>query len=161
MSSACALHVMERLLHVMTHGHFINLLASALLLNSPEPSVAPLPPRSTPGRLSSDGCSAGGTSPGLQVNLHEDAAAAKPREQRHDEKLDMKGSLLVQERAASLASRSGSWAASLTPGSYKQAFMHALRGRDVAVSAAAVRVLCGCLLNKSVDPDILDAAGDD
>ncbi|BDA41766.1 probable protein CLEC16A homolog at N-terminal half [Coccomyxa sp. Obi] len=128
-SPACALHVMERLLHVMTHGHFINLLASALLLNSPEPSVAASPPRSSPGRLSSDGASAGGTSPGLQ------------------------------ERAASLAGRSGSWAASLTPGSYKQAFMHALRGRDVAVSAAAVRVLCSCLLNKSVDPDILDAAG--
>lgn len=76
--------------------------------------------------------------------------------------LEMKGrNVSVQERAASLAGRSGSWAASLTPGSYKQAFMHALRGRDVAVSAAAVRVLCGCLLNKSVDPDILDAAGDD
>jgi hypothetical protein len=47
----------------------------------------------------------------------------------------------------------------LEAGSYKDAFMHALRNVDVAVTAATVRVLCGFLLNKSTDPDILDAAG--
>jgi hypothetical protein len=47
----------------------------------------------------------------------------------------------------------------LEPGSFKDAFMHTLRNVDVAVTAAAVRVLCGFLLNKAVDPDILDAAG--
>lgn len=66
----------------------------------------------------------------------------------------------MQDDSADLIGRSGSWAASLTAGSYKQAFMHALRGRDVAVSAAAIRVLCGFLLNKSIDTEILDAAGD-
>ena len=165
MGPACALYVMERLLHVMTHGHFINLLASALLLNSPEPSVAPLPPRSSPDRLSTDGANAGAPSPGLQVikiKISQQRKTSSTVRQRHEEGANDEGrTVLVQERAASLAGRSGSWAASLTPGSYKQAFMHALRGRDVAVSAAAVRVLCGCLLNKSVNPDILDAAGDD
>ena len=34
-----------------------------------------------------------------------------------------------------------------------------LRSKDVAVSAAAVRVLCGLLHNTSVDPEVLDAAG--
>lgn len=66
----------------------------------------------------------------------------------------------MQDRGASLKSRSGNRIANLKPGSYKEAFMHALRGRDVAVSAATVRVLCGFLLNKAVDPDILDAAGE-
>ena len=37
--------------------------------------------------------------------------------------------------------------------------MTGLKSRDVAVSAAAVRVLCGLLHHKSVDPEILDAAG--
>lgn len=60
--------------------------------------------------------------------------------------------------------RAGSWPGrnrvSLEPGSFKDAFMHALRNADVAVTAASVRVLCGFLLNKSTDPDILDEAGE-
>ena len=47
----------------------------------------------------------------------------------------------------------------IRPGSYKDHFMAALKSRDVSVSASAVRVLCGLLHNKSVDPEILDAAG--
>lgn len=47
----------------------------------------------------------------------------------------------------------------IMPGSYKDHFMTGLKSRDVAVSAAAVRVLCGLLHHKSVDPEILDAAG--
>jgi hypothetical protein len=31
----CALYVLERLLHVMTHARFVNLLAAALLLDAP------------------------------------------------------------------------------------------------------------------------------
>ena len=50
-------------------------------------------------------------------------------------------------------------AAGIAPGSYKDHFMAGLRSKDLAVSAAAVRVLCGLLHNKSVDPEILDAAG--
>ena len=38
--------------------------------------------------------------------------------------------------------------------------MAALKSRDTAVSASAVRVLCGLLHNKSVDPEILSAAGE-
>ena len=38
--------------------------------------------------------------------------------------------------------------------------MAALKSRDAAVSASAVRVLCGLLHNKSVDPEILSAAGE-
>ena len=52
-------------------------------------------------------------------------------------------------------------AAGILPGSYKDHFMVGLRSKDVAVSAAAVRVLCGLLHNKSVDPEVLDAAGAD
>lgn len=47
----------------------------------------------------------------------------------------------------------------ILPGSYKDHFLVGLRSKDVAVSAAAVRVLCGLLHNKSVDPEVLDAAG--
>jgi hypothetical protein len=36
----CALYVLERLLHVMNHSHFVNLLASALLLSGPEDAPA-------------------------------------------------------------------------------------------------------------------------
>ena len=49
--------------------------------------------------------------------------------------------------------------AGILPGSYKDHFLVGLRSKDVAVSAAAVRVLCGLLHNKSVDPEVLDAAG--
>ena len=70
MSPACALHVMERLLHVMTHGHFINLLASAVVLNDPEPSVAVFPPRSNPSRLSIENASAEASPSGLLVRIH-------------------------------------------------------------------------------------------
>ena len=52
-------------------------------------------------------------------------------------------------------------AAGILPGSYKDHFLVGLRSKDVAVSAAAVRVLCGLLHNKSVDPEVLDAAGAD
>ena len=38
--------------------------------------------------------------------------------------------------------------------------MAALKSRDTAVSASAVRVLCGLLHNQSVDPEILSAAGE-
>lgn len=48
---------------------------------------------------------------------------------------------------------------SVQPGSYKDHFMAGLRSKDMSVSAAAVRVLCGLLHNKSVDPEFLDAAG--
>ena len=48
---------------------------------------------------------------------------------------------------------------SVQPGSYKDHFMAGLRSKDLSVSAAAVRVLCGLLHNKSVDPEFLDAAG--
>lgn len=51
--------------------------------------------------------------------------------------------------------------AGILPGSYKDHFMVGLRSKDVAVSAAAVRVLCGLLHNQSVDPEVLDAAGAD
>lgn len=70
MSPACALHVMERLLHVMTHGHFINLLASAVVLNDPEPSVAVFPPRSSPSRLSIENASAEASPSGLLVRIY-------------------------------------------------------------------------------------------
>ncbi len=72
MSPACALHVMERLLHVMTHGHFMNLLASAVILNEPEPSVAPFLARSSPSRLSSPDAKADSSPSGLQVQLQMD-----------------------------------------------------------------------------------------
>lgn len=51
----CALYVLERLLHVMTHARFINLLAASLLLTGPseqQPKAlhdgAPDPPRVSP-----------------------------------------------------------------------------------------------------------------
>ncbi len=40
MGPLCALYVLERLLHVMTHSRFVNLLASTLLLSGPGDSCA-------------------------------------------------------------------------------------------------------------------------
>lgn len=54
MRPICALHVMERLLHVMTHSQFVNLLASAVVLSGTEPSLAASPPRTSPEMLSID-----------------------------------------------------------------------------------------------------------
>jgi hypothetical protein len=47
----------------------------------------------------------------------------------------------------------------LEAGSYRGAFLGALRGREATLAGGAVRVLAGFLLNKSVDSDLLDAAG--
>lgn len=44
-------------------------------------------------------------------------------------------------------------------GSYREAFLGCLRGRDPTLVGGAVRVLSGFLLNKSVDFDLLDVAG--
>ena len=40
----CALYVLERLLHVMTHGRFVNLLAASLLLTGPPEQQQPRAP---------------------------------------------------------------------------------------------------------------------
>lgn len=48
MQPLCALYVLERLLHVMTHSRLVNNLASALLLSAPEDSSAPALRRSSP-----------------------------------------------------------------------------------------------------------------
>lgn len=53
MQPLCALYVLERLLHVMTHSRFVNLLASALLLSAPEDSSEPALHRSSPDRRGS------------------------------------------------------------------------------------------------------------
>lgn len=47
----------------------------------------------------------------------------------------------------------------LEAGSYREAFLGCLRGRDPTLVGGAVRVLSGFLLNKSVDFDLLDVAG--
>lgn len=47
----------------------------------------------------------------------------------------------------------------LEAGSYRGAFLGALTGREATLAGGAVRVLAGFLLNKSVDSDLLDAAG--
>jgi hypothetical protein len=51
----CALYVLERLLHVVTHGRLVNFLAAALLRGAPPPAAA-----LAAGARRSDGGAAGG-----------------------------------------------------------------------------------------------------
>ncbi len=59
MRPMCALYVLERLLHVVTHGRLVNFLAAALLRGAPLPAAAP-----AAGARRADGGAASGGSGG-------------------------------------------------------------------------------------------------
>ncbi|KAK9820557.1 hypothetical protein WJX72_011634 [[Myrmecia] bisecta] len=154
----CALYVLERLLHVMSHAQFLNLLATALLMGSahiPSVLLTDLPNGARTPRDPAMGPSA------APADAVEEASAA----------VVAGGGPWLSSGAGSRADSGASSTAGastdsalgaalhLDPGLYRHSFLRILRGTDCALAAAAARVLVALLLNRSISADLLDAAG--
>lgn len=180
----CALHVLERLLHVMTYTPFIDLLV-ALLCPSPSSILdngrqATADDRAASGSLAStsqpDGAarspvrSTGGQESGRNTHSHSvdghgrnSSSPSPDRGRPVGQKQPGKGRATAGQRPQGNSLQPSAFQALFAlhehSAAYRECFLAVLSGQDPQLACAAVRTLVAVLQSKAVSSEVLDAAG--
>lgn len=156
----CALHVLERLLHVMSYTPFVDLLVS-LLCPPPQTSMN-APPDATPSasdqvsHRTKDRASSGHSA---STSQPDDSPKQRPKSPaRHHAETDG-----VAGRPTPPLPQASPWQALFALHehslAYRECFLAVLHGEDSQLTAAAVRALVAVVQSKAISENVLSACG--
>ncbi len=158
----CALHVLERLLHVMSYTPFVDLLVS-LLCPPPQTSVNG-PPEASPSASdqashratdrASSGCSASTSQPD---NSPEERPKSPAR--HHAEAAPAADGGAGRPPPPQASPWQALFALHEQSLAYRECFLAVLHGEDSQLTAAAVRALVAVVQSKAVSANVLSACG--
>ena len=158
----CALHVLERLLHVMSYTPFVDLLVS-LLCPPPQTSMK-APPDATPS--ASDQASDRATdraSSGHSASTSQPDSSPEQRPQssarHHAEAAPAADGVAGRPPPPQASPWQALFALHEHSLAYRECFLAVLHGEDSQLTAAAVRALVAVVQSKAVSANVLSACG--
>ncbi len=172
----CSLHVLERVLHVMSYTPFMDLLVSLLCPYPPTSMDISHTPTASPLDQASDRASSNSFASTSQPNTspqrvqsspspHNGAASAKADQSDAQQGLAAAAEAggAGAEVGARQAQQDSPWQALFALHehslAYRECFLAVLHGSDGQLTCAAVRALVAVVHSKAVSQDVLSAAG--
>ena len=159
MHAVCSLHVLERLLHVMSYTPFVDLLASLL---SPHPGASKHLSHDTSIQFSdqhSDRLQSGSQASTSQPNSSSMPHPSPP--QSHNAEAAVEANRAASE--GQHVQQPSPWLALFALHehslAYRGCFLSALQGSDSQLCSAAVRTMVAVVQSKAVSPGVLSTAG--
>lgn len=154
----CSLHVLERLLHVMSYTPFVDLLVSLLCPNPHTNTDTAVPSASAQASdAATDRASSGSFASTSRSDSHSDRHQSPPTRHKTEAAAAAEG-----PEGRSLQQPSP-WQALFALHehslAYRDCFLAILHGKDSQLTAAAVRALVAVVQSKAVSDHVLSAAG--